>query len=66
MVTMKQMRNVVFSILNQSKFNTELGDVIKKADEIKDYTVKLNEQDRQLDHKLGEEVMAINNSSRKY
>lgn len=66
MVTMKQMRNVVFSILNQSKFNSELGEVIKKAEEIQDYTVKLNEQDRQLDHKLGEEVIAINNASRKY
>jgi hypothetical protein len=31
---MKQMRNVVFSILNQSKLSSDLTEVIKKADEI--------------------------------
>lgn len=66
MVTMKQVRNMVFSMLNQSKFNTDLSEVMKKADAIHDYTVKLNEQDRQLDHKLAEEVLTINNASRKY
>jgi hypothetical protein len=66
MVTMKQMRNVVFSILNQSKFTTDLNNVITKADQLHVTTIKLNEADKQLDFKFSEEMNKINDAFKKY
>lgn len=63
---MYQLRNVFFSMINQSKFSTELDKVIKKADKIQDYTVKLNEEDKKIDMKMDECVKVINNNAQLY
>lgn len=63
MVTMYQLRNVFFSMINQSKFSNELDKVIKKADKIQDYTIKLNEEDKKIDMKIDECVKVINNNA---
>lgn len=60
MFTLKQVRNAVYSILNQSVFNEELNDVIKKAQSLHDYTQALNETDKQLNHKFTEELREVN------
>ena len=66
MVTMKQMRNVVFSVMNQSKFTIDLNKVITKADQLHNTTVKLNEADLQLNHKFTEEINKMNDWFKKY
>ncbi len=50
-------------MINQSKFSNELDKVIKKADKIQDYTIKLNEEDKKIDMKIDECVKVINNNA---
>ena len=50
-------------MINQSKFSTELDKVIKKADKIQDYTIKLNEEDKKIEMRMEEHVKVINNNS---
>jgi chromosome segregation ATPase len=59
MMTMAQVRNVVFAVLNQSKFSLDLDEVIQEASSIRQYTRVLNDQDRQLENKLKNETDRI-------
>jgi precorrin-3B methylase len=64
MLTLKQVRSMVFSMLNQSKMSQDLDEVIKEAESIRGYTRHLDEVDRQIEHKLRTEVENIHEARR--
>lgn len=64
MLTLKQVRSMVFSMLNQSKMSQDLDEVIKEAESIRRYTRHLDEVDRQIENKLRTEVENIHEARR--
>lgn len=56
MLTLDQVRNVVFSMLNQSQFREELDIVQYQATQLKSATERLNQRDDSIDQKYGQAV----------